>query len=146
MYKCICGNKFEEPEVVFGLGGDADEAWGVCPSCHGDDFQEVYTCSNCEKDYLLDDDNMVSTFLCKNCAEKLWTPENALKFIEHEDLEKDFFVDWLTKSRTVHASMELIDICHKNFDQMGEFGKSEIYSFCKYIWSEWAEWAEANLV
>ena len=78
-YRCRCGRVFEYEEAKrrHYIGGETEI---FCPSCDGDDFEEVFQCCDCGEFFPEDELNgMYSDQLrCDDCLRKKATLENAL--------------------------------------------------------------------
>ena len=78
-YRCSCGRVFEYEEAKrrHYIGGETEI---FCPSCDGDDLEEVFKCCDCGEFFPEDKLNgMYSDQLrCDDCLRKKATLENAL--------------------------------------------------------------------
>ena len=95
-YRCRCGRVFEYEEAKrrHYIGGETEI---FCPSCDGDDFEEVFQCCDCGEFFQEDKLNgMYSDQLrCDDCLRKKATLENALAIGEDNPIHINGFFEEL---------------------------------------------------
>lgn len=131
-----CGNRFSE-QVEEKING---EIWGCCPNCGSTELEEGKFCKICNNYEL--PENMISNFCCKFCFEENSKEETFKKYLEENNLEPDFFVEWMFDSQFTYVSADLLEICKKEWKNLGEKGRKELKKYIKENEIEFAEWLE----
>lgn len=131
-----CKHVFEHP--FYDEYGDAR-----CPECHSMFFERAYKCCVCGE-YNHPDD-MASAQCCNKCMEENIDEETFKKYLKDQNLETDFYVDWVTESQCDNVSHILLHICKTAFDSMSDEKRmEEIKSFIEDDVDDFASWLEVK--
>ena len=112
-----CGAVFETPKISKTMGGDIGEPWETCPVCGSDYLDDAKYCEVCDNWYA-ETVPFASKNCCHNCA-KLASGDKkiCLDFLKHENLEREFFVEYFLESECERASKELIQIAREFWEK-----------------------------
>lgn len=133
---CECGKLFEEPRFIHGVY-DCEKSQSECPFCGGT-YEEAEQCNVCGE--FKNPENMVVHNCCEDCYQKENTIKNNLLFLEEDEKESDFFVNWLFQSDCENASQALIYLCKGAWEAMGDYGDKIMKEYIKEHKEDFAEW------
>lgn len=136
MFYCMnCGASFESP--ANGSSGVSGEAWEVCPVCGHDDVEEASQCAVCGE-WKPESDMQVKN-CCKSCCDDAMTVVLAQMYIEENDLQREYYVEWFNNSKCEKASQQLIDSC-KNVWNYSICAKKDMLDYIEENRNDFAEW------
>lgn len=112
-----CGAVFETPKISKTMGVDIGEPCEICPVCNSDRLEDARYCEICNT-WHAETVPYASKYCCKNCA-KLASGDKkiCLDFLKHENLEREFFVEYFLESDCERASKELIQIAREFWEK-----------------------------
>lgn len=112
-----CGAVFETPKISKTMGGDIGEPLEICPVCSSDNLDNARYCEVCNE-WHSETVPIASKNCCYNCA-KLASGDKkiCLDFLKHENLEREFFVEYFLESDCERASKELVQIAREFWEK-----------------------------
>lgn len=90
MFICAeCGKLIEDGDFANWTEPHGEQLCG-CPRCGGE-VEEAQECAICGEYHLEDD---LTNGVCKDCAERMFYYDTALKYLQDKKLLRDFFIVW----------------------------------------------------
>lgn len=79
---------------------------------------------------------------CEECAlRENYNFQTALKYIESNNLEKEFYVEWVYETDVREASLSLLSLCMNGFREFTEQLQSKLlYEFITYDIGHFLDW------